>query len=418
MRAGFITVVLAAVLAVPACAYAPDASPRPAPRPEVQGVERVERASANLGFDRWITGFRGRALAQGIRPEVFDSAFRGIAYNADVIARDRSQAEFTKTLWDYLDSAVSETRIANGRKALAEHRRLLERIEAAYGVEKEVVVAVWGLESAYGTFRGTTPVIGALATLAYDGRRGRFFEAQLVDALRIVQAGDIEPARMTGSWAGAMGHTQFIPSSFLAYAVDFTGDGRRDIWADDPADALASTAAYLARFGWAKGRPWGVEVQLPPGFDYGQTGDRVKKSAADWAALGVRDMDGRRVPDHGTASILVPAGARGAAFMIFPNFQVIERYNAADAYVIAVGHLADRIAGGPPIRAAWPRGDRALLAAERTELQQRLTRAGYDTGGIDGKIGPKTIAAVRAFQRAAGLTPDGYPSLEILNRLR
>lgn len=382
------------------------------------GPEQILPASANLGFDRWIAGFRGRALARGIRPAVFDRAFRGVQYLSDVIARDRNQSEFTKAIWDYLDSAASETRIANGRAALQRHRRLLERIEAAYGVEKEVVVAIWGLESAYGSYRGDMPVIDALATLAYDGRRGRFFESQLLAALEILQAGDVDPRHMTGSWAGAMGHTQFIPTSYLAYAVDFTGDGRRDIWSDDPADALASTAAYLARAGWRKGQPWGVEVQLPSGFDYGLAGERVKRSPTAWAALGVRDMSGRRVPDHGPASILLPAGARGPAFMIFENFHVIERYNSADAYVIGVGHLSDRIAGGPPFRAAWPRGDRALLFAERKELQERLTRAGFDTRGIDGKIGPNTIAAIRAFQRASGLIPDGYASLDILRRLR
>lgn len=382
------------------------------------GPESIVPASANLGFDRWIAGFRGRAAAQGISQTVLDRAFRDISYNTYVIEKDRNQAEFTKAIWDYLDSAVSENRIDNGIKALRNHRKLLERIEKAYGVEKEVVVAVWGLESAYGEIRGDVPLIEALATLAYDGRRGRFFESQLIAALKILQSGDVDVRHMTGSWAGAMGHTQFIPTSYLSFAVDFTGDGKRDIWSDDPADALASTAAYLARSGWRKGQPWGVEVRLPAGFDYGLTGEKVKKSAADWAALGVRDAAGRTVGDHGPASILMPAGARGAAFMIFPNFHAIERYNAADAYVIAVGHLSDRIAGGPPIQAAWPREDRALVLDERRELQERLTKAGFDTGGVDGKIGPNTIAAVRAFQRSIGMIPDGYASLEILRKLR
>lgn len=382
------------------------------------GPESIVPASANLGFDRWIDGFRGRAAAQGISQTVLDRAFRDISYNTYVIEKDRNQAEFTKAIWDYLDSAVSESRIDNGIKALRKHRKLLERIEKAYGVEKEVVVAVWGLESAYGEVRGDVPLIEALATLAYDGRRGRFFESQLIAALKILQSGDVDVRHMTGSWAGAMGHTQFIPTSYLSFAVDFTGDGKRDIWSDDPADALASTAAYLARSGWRKGQPWGVEVRLPAGFDYGLTGEKVKKSAADWAALGVRDAAGRTIGDHGPASILMPAGARGAAFMIFPNFHAIERYNAADAYVIAVGHLSDRIAGGPPIQAAWPREDRALVLDERRELQERLTKAGFDTGGVDGKIGPNTIAAVRAFQRSIGMIPDGYASLEILRKLR
>ncbi|TCM84449.1 lytic murein transglycosylase [Rhodovulum steppense] len=427
---------LLCALSMTAPAQALETSPRPTPRPALAdlaesarpaaratvtreaAMDQAQHSMAHIGFERWIGEFRGRALAQGIAPAVFDRAFRGVGYNADVIGRDRNQSEFTRTIWDYLDSAASETRVANGREALARHRALLERIEARFGVDKEVVVAIWGLESAYGTFRGTTPIIEALATLAYDGRRGAFFEQQLVAALKIVQAGDTEARNMTGSWAGAMGHTQFIPTSYLDYAVDFTGDGRRDIWSEDPADALASTAAYLARFGWKTGQPWGVEVRLPGNFDYRLADRGEKRMPSDWAALGVRDMDGRAVPDHGRASILLPAGARGAAFMIFDNFAVIERYNTADAYVIGVGHLSDRIRGGGPIRADWPREDRALVFAERQELQERLTRAGFDTRGIDGRIGPNTIAAVRAFQRSAGLIPDGYASLEILKRLR
>ncbi|MBK5947122.1 murein transglycosylase [Rhodobacter veldkampii DSM 11550] len=373
---------------------------------------------AQRSLDLWITGFRPRALTAGITPTTFDRAMTGIRYNPKVIERDRNQSEFTKAIWEYLDTAVSDTRIDNGRRALAEHGAVLRQIEARYGVEKEVVAAVWGMESSYGSFRGKTQVLPALATLAHDGRRGAFFEQQLIAALKIVQAGDVAPEAMTGSWAGAMGHTQFIPTSYLSFAVDFTGDGRRDIWSDNPADALASTAAYLARSGWVKGQPWGVEVQLPQGFDFTEAGKKVKKSAADWAALGVRGVDGGRVPDHGTASILLPAGARGPAFMIFGNFTAISRYNSADSYVIGVGHLSDRLAGRGPIRSPWPRGDRALNLAERQELQQRLTGAGFDTQGTDGKIGPNTVAAIEAFQRARGLTADGYPSAALLAMLR
>jgi membrane-bound lytic murein transglycosylase B len=374
--------------------------------------------ATEAGFQSWIAAFKSRAAARGISETVLDRAFRGVTYNAYVVEKDRNQGEFTKTIWDYLDKAVSDERVANGRKALRQHRRLLDRIEATYGVDREIVVAVWGLESAYGAVMGDIPLIEALATLAYDTRRSGFFESQLIAALQIIQQGNVTPERMTGSWAGAMGHTQFIPTSYLAYAVDFTGDGKRDIWSDNPADALASTAAYLARSGWSKGRPWGVEVRLPSGFDVSLTGERVKKSPAEWAALGIRDTDGRAVPNHGNASILLPAGARGAAFMIFPNFNVIERYNAADAYVIGIGHLADRIKGGRPIQASWPREDRALTLPERVELQERLTAAGFDTGGADGKIGPRTLAAVRGFQRSIGMIPDGYASLDLLKRLR
>ncbi|WP_187430705.1 hypothetical protein ROLI_000480 [Roseobacter fucihabitans] len=378
----------------------------------------VTQVASNSGFESWIKGFEPRARAQGISAETLRAAFNGVQYDPDIIRRDRNQSEFSKNIWDYLDSAASSTRIANGKAALRAHNRKLEAIEKRFGVEKEVVVAVWGLESAYGTFRGKNDIVQSLATLAYDGRRGAFFEEQLIAALKILQNGDTSPRNMTGSWAGAMGHTQFIPTSYLDYAVDFTGDGRRDIWSDDPTDALASTAAYLSRFGWVTGQPWGVEVQVPEEFDYTLADRKITKSPRQWARLGVVDMAGRAVPNHGKAAILLPAGSQGAAFMIFKNFGVIERYNTADAYVIGVGHLSDRIKGGPGIKASWPRGDRALSFAERQEMQKRLTRAGFSTQGIDGRIGPKTIDAVRAYQRSQGIVPDGYASLRLLKRLR
>ncbi len=378
----------------------------------------TQTVGTNAGLIEWTVGFRARAMAAGISAATFDAAFQGVSYSPDVITKDRNQSEFTKTIWDYLDSAASEDRIENGKKALSQNRALLDRIESTYGVDKHVVVAIWGLESAYGTFRGDYPLIGSLATLAYDGRRGAFFEEQLLAALRILENGDTTAANMTGSWAGAMGHTQFIPTSYLSFAVDFTGDGKRDIWSDDPADALASTAAYLAKSGWQKGAPWGLEITLPQGYDYSVSGERIKKSVVDWQALGVRTVDGQALPDHGLASVLLPAGARGAPFLIFANFQVIETYNTADAYVIGVGHLADRIKGGPAIRASWPRDLRALILDERIELQERLTAAGIDPGAVDGKIGPNTIAAVKAYQKTVGIVPDGYPSLDILNLLR
>lgn len=381
----------------------------------VSGSEMIETGS-QAGLDGWVQGFRGRALAAGISAATFDAAMRGVKFDPKTIERDRNQNEFTKTIWDYLDTAVSEDRVALGIKALAAHRDLLDRIEATYGVDKEIVVAVWGLESAYGTFRGDLPVIGSLATLAYDGRRAVFFEAELIAALKIIEGGHVTDFR--GSWAGASGHTQFMPTSWEKFAVDFDGDGKRDLWGDDPADALASTAAYLKHWGWAEGAPWGLEVRLPEGFDYDQTTEAVTKPVAEWAALGVVPMAGGALPDHGPASVLLPGGARGAAFLIFANFQVIERYNTADAYVIGIGHLADRIKGGPPIAAAWPRELRALTLPERMELQERLGAAGFDPGGVDGRMGPKTIAAVKAFQRAGGMITDGYPSLDILNRLR
>ncbi|MFW5641698.1 MAG: lytic murein transglycosylase [Roseicyclus sp.] len=369
-------------------------------------------------FRRWIEGFRARAIAQGIAPAVFDRAFAGVELQPRVVERDRNQAEFSRTLWDYLDSAVSDARIRNGRAAAAEHRAALAEIERRYRVEAEVVVAVWGLESAYGAQRGSIDIVSAMATLAYDGRRRDFFEAQLIAALRILQSGDVSPRRMTGSWAGAMGHTQFMPTSYLEHAQDFDGDGRRDIWSDDPTDALASTAAYLRNFGWTYGQPWGLEVRLPGGFDYALAGESIRREAGFWRRQGVTLADGSALPDHGEGSILLPAGAEGVALMIYDNFRVIERYNPADAYVIGVGHLSDRIQGGPAFRAGWPRGDRALTGDERRELQTRLTAAGFSTGGIDGRIGPMTADAVRRFQRSVGVVPDGYASLRLLERLR
>ena len=396
----------------------PVRSLRPQIRPERGSDAVLVSASTDAGFDRWVAGFRGRALSQGISAQVFDRAFRGVTFNPEIVAKDRNQSEFKREIWDYLDSAVSPVRVKNGQEALRRHRRVLERIEAHYGVEKEIVTAVWGMESTYGERLGDLPLIQSLATLAYDGRRGKFFESQLVGALQILQSGDVTPERMKGSWAGAMGHTQFIPTSYLAYAVDFTGDGKRDIWSEDPTDALASTAAYLKRFGWTRGQPWGVEVRLPRGFSAGAADRNKMQMPSQWAAQGVVGLNGRAVPDYGRASILLPAGLQGPAFMIFDNFAVIEKYNRATSYVMGVGHLADRIGGGSEIQASWPRGYNPLTFEEKMEMQRRLQSKGYGIEKIDGIIGPNTVKAIRAFQQAVGVTPDGVPSKEFLALLK
>ncbi|WP_425072388.1 lytic murein transglycosylase [Sagittula sp. S175] len=407
---------------------APAVSRRPfvrpaALRPRAEVTSQVPQASKvspnggnDAGFHRWIDGFRPRALAQGVSGRTFDRAFAGVTFDPAIVAKDQKQAEFVKGIWSYLDSAASESRVDNGRAMLRQHAALLDRIERTYGVDKKIVLAVWGMESAYGSHRGTENVVEAMASLAYDGRRAKFFEKQLVAALQILEAGDTTPANMKGSWAGAMGHTQFMPTSFQALAVDFTGDGRRDIWGDDPADALASTAHYLARNGWVRGMPWGVEVRLPQGFDY--TTMDTDRMPSKWAAMGVIGMDGRPVPDHGAARVLLPAGHRGAAFLVFKNFRVIKRYNAADAYALGVGHLADRIGGGAPFRGEWPRGDSPLTSEQRKELQARLTAVGFSTGGVDGRLGPNSVAAIRGYQARKGLVPDGYASMELLKKLR
>ncbi|MCK0096092.1 lytic murein transglycosylase [Yoonia sp. F2084L] len=370
------------------------------------------------GFQNWIAQFRGRARAAGISDRTFDAAFADIRYLPDSIERDNNQAEFVRPLADYMASAVSDTRVANGREQVRRYATLLSQIEARFDVEPHVVVAVWGMESNYGQRRGDTPLISTLATLAYNGRRGAFFESQLIAALKILQNGDVAPRNMTGSWAGAMGHTQFMPTSYEAYAVDFTGDGRRDIWADDPSDALASTAAYLRRFRWTKGQPWGVEVRLAANFDYNQTGRTVTRRPSDWARFGVVGVDGQPVPDYGDATLSTPTGAGGPAFLLFRNYDVISRYNNAEAYIIGVGHLSDRIRGAGPLQTAFPADERRLRRAERRELQQRLTNAGYSTQGVDGRIGPNSRAAIQAYQRSVGLPPDGHPSMALLERLR
>lgn len=400
---------LAAALTGCASAEGPSAMDRtPAPRPAAAPSPAAEAAD----FAAWRGDFRRRALAQGIRAEVFDTAFAGVAPNQRVMELDAFQPEFVRPIWDYLDSAVSVTRVETGRRLIAEKGPQLDRIEAAYGVPREVAVAIWGIESNFGGNYGSIPVIESLATLAWHGRRRDFAEEQLMAALRILQEGHVTPARMVGSWAGAMGHTQFIPTSFEAYAVDFTGDGRKDLWAPDALDALASTAAYLSRFGWRTGEPWGVEVVLPAGFDYRLADGETR---ADWAALGVRTVGGRAPAD---ATLIAPAGAKGPAFLIGRNFGVIRRYNNATAYALAVGHLSDRLAGAGPFVGDWPRGDRPLTRAEREEMQRRLLALGHDPGGVDGVIGPNTRDAIRDFQASRGMTPDGYESAALLEALR
>jgi membrane-bound lytic murein transglycosylase B len=369
-------------------------------------------------FASWLAGFRGRAAAAGITEQTFTAAFARARYLGDSIDRDRNQAEFVRSFGDYMASAVSDIRISTGRAKLQELAPLFTAIEARFDVEPQVVAAIWGMESNFGANRGTVPLISTLATLAHDGRRGAFFEEQLIAALLILQRGDTTPDRMTGSWAGAMGHTQFIPTSYQAYAVDFTGDGRRDIWGDDPSDALASTAAYLRAFDWTRGQPWGVEVRLPAGFDFTQTGRRVSMPVPDWGRIGVVGIDGRAVPDHGEATLTTPTGASGPAFLLFSNYSVIGRYNNAEAYIFGVGHLADRLRGAGPFVTPWPAGDQPLRSEERRELQERLTNAGFDTGGVDGRIGPNTRGAIMGFQSSRGLVPDGHPSVPLLQLLR
>lgn len=379
-------------------------------------AEAAPRAVPNAGFDAWVAGYRARAAARGIPASVIADAMNMAGYLPEVIEKDRNQTEFTRSLEDYLAIAAKPERVSLGQQMLRQYGGALGQIEARYGVDAHVVAAVWGLESFFGTRRGNVPVVSALATLAYDGRRGEFFEQQLTAALKILANGDTTPARMTGSWAGAMGHTQFIPTSYLAFAVDFTGDGRRDIWSDDPTDALASTAAYLAKSGWQRGLPWGMEVRLPAGFSGGLLGRGKGQSADTWNGMGVTTAGGGRLPVGG--SIIAPKGLGGPAFLLTQNFNVILRYNNAESYAIGVGHLSDRLLGRPAVQADWGPDANGMTIADRQELQRALTAAGFDTEGSDGVIGTKTKAAISAYQASAGLPITGEPSLELLRRFR
>jgi membrane-bound lytic murein transglycosylase B len=376
----------------------------------------IAQTVSDPGFTRWVQGFRGRAMAQGISAATFDRAFRNVNFMPEVIRKDGNQAEFTKGIGDYMEGAISDTRIRNGRTEFAKNASIFNKIQGHYGVQSQYIAAIWGMETAYGSYRGNTPLISSMATLAYEGRRGAFYEEQLISLLRTVQHGDTTPERMVGSWAGAMGHTQFMPTSYETYAVDFTGDGRRDIWADDPTDALASSAAYLKRFGWVAGQPWGMEVSLPANFDYNLI-NGPEKMPSQWARLGLRATQGE-MRDYGSARVLMLTGAKGPAFLVFKNFDVIKRYNNADTYALAVGLLGDRIAGAGPLQASWPHGERALKKAERIELQTLLTRRGFDTGGVDGILGSGSAKAIRAYQRSIGAVPDGYATVGLLTRLR
>lgn len=381
----------------------------------------ADRATATpasaLSFEDWRTAFRAEALAAGIRAATFDRAFAGVRLSERVVELDRSQPEFARQVWQYLDSAVSDKRVQDGRAKLQANRAVLDRVSRRSGVPMEVLVAFWGIETDYGASTGGFPVVNALVTLAYEGRRAAYFRQELLAALRILDTGDIAFDRMSGSWAGAMGQTQFMPTIFLKHAVDEDGDGHRDIWGSLP-DVFASTAAFVRANGWRSGEPWGGEVRLPEGFPYDQAEVTISKPIAEWARLGVRSMDGAPVAGDGEASVLILAGHSGPAFLVRANFRAIMLYNPSTSYALAVAVLSDRIAGRPGIRGAWPRQERALSQAERMELQQRLTDLGHAPGSVDGIIGANTRSALRRFQAAAGMLPDGFATVSVLEQLR
>lgn len=421
--AGLVGLALAGCAAVPAPTPSKPASPSTPSAPAATGTTGAATTAAAeaddhaAGFAAWRTAFAAHALAAGIAPHTVRDVLGQAQWQPRVVELDRAQPEFTRTPWAYLDSAVSPQRVAQGQAKLAEHSAALQAASARYGVPATVITAIWGMESNYGSNFGTFRTVDALATLSYEGRRRAWAQNELLAALRIIDQGDIAADRMIGSWAGAMGHTQFLPSVFLRHAVDADGDGHRDIWGSVP-DVAASTAAFLAGEGWRRGEIWGTEVKLPAGFDYARTELSVRQSAVQWAAEGVQTMDGRPLPALEAASILAPAGARGPAFLAGHNFRTLLRYNNAVTYALGVAQLSQQIDGGAPIFAAWPRDLPPLSRDQVLTLQMALNERGFDTGTPDGVLGPATRAGLRRYQQNEGLVADGYATTDLLTRLR
>jgi membrane-bound lytic murein transglycosylase B len=370
-------------------------------------------------WQSFLADLKAEALAAGISPGTVESALSGAQIEDRAVVLDGKQPEFNKTLGAYFDIAVPESRVAKAREVLAANAALLDRIERAYGVPRAVLVAFWGLESNFGSNLGNFRIIDTLATLAYEGRRGAFFRKELIEALRIIDAGNVSVERMVGSWAGAMGQTQFMPSTFRAHAVDFDGDGRIDPW-DSTADALASGAKYLADLGWKAGDPWGYEVKLPRGMDLTMTGIDAKRSLSEWSALGVRLANGQMLPNapSAMAAIILPAGHEGPVFLVRDNYFTILAWNRSLLYALAVGYLADRIMGAPGLVTPPPAGDRPLRVSEVMEIQEYLNRLGYDAGTPDGLVGGQTRAAIRRFQASKGYPADGHADPELIGDLR
>lgn len=368
-------------------------------------------------FDQWRERYIEKAAQSGVSGETLERAKPYLVLDPDIHARQSNQAEFALNISDYLDRVVTLQRVSKGRATFRNQRQILNDIAEAYRVDPQVILAIWGVETDYGRVRGEHSVLTALGNLAHNGHRADFFETELTTALSIIDGGHVEADAMLGSWAGAMGHGQFMPSSFLSFAVDHDRDGRRDIWSNDPTDGLASIANYLAQHDWHESQPWGIEVLLPDGFDFTQTGPEHRLPIADWNGVGVRTMEGTALPDYGDASVLCPSGATGPAFLVNHNFHVILAYNRAEAYGIAVGHLSDRLAGSRDKITPCPEGLTPLTRSQMAELQTRLTAAGYDTQGADGFTGPNTRAALRAYQSANGQVPDGFATLDLMNGL-
>jgi membrane-bound lytic murein transglycosylase B len=376
-------------------------------------------ACADAKFVAFIETLWPIAKANGISRDLFDRAFAGITEpDPDVLKLAKNQPEFTSTTGDYLAKAVTPIRIDTGQKMLAANAKLLAAIESKYGVSRYALLGIWGMESNFGKDLGSMKVMRSLATLMYAGRKKQYAREQFVAALKILKKGVRAPENFTGSWAAAMGHTQFIPTSYLSYAVDWTGDGSKDIWGSKE-DALASTANYLAKSGWKIDRPWGWEVALPKGFSAALIGRAKWRSVAEWEKLGLTRKDGSKFGSaNASAFVMVPQGLGGPVFLVTQNFMAIMDYNLSHSYAVAVGHLGDRIRGGGPIIAAWPDVTYDLSFEQRVELQRKLSALGFETGGDDGRFGARTYEAIIAYQKRTGLPLDGKPSVDLLKHVR
>jgi peptidoglycan lytic transglycosylase B len=371
----------------------------------------------SLEFDSWIGGVRTEAVQRGLTSFVVEDALARARRIDRIVELDRRQPELTQTFWRYLDARVTADRIARGQAYLSAYQPLLTDVYDRYGVQPRILVALWGLESDFGQSQGDFEVVSSVATLAFDSRRSAFFRQQLFGVLELIQRGDV-PADVRGSWAGAIGQPQFMPTTFRDYAVDFDGNGKRDLQ-DSLADVFASAANYLSASGWNRLSTWGQEVRLPDRFDYSETGMEVERPVSEWQSLGVQQMDGGPLPDTSVpAAILLPAGASGPAFLVYPNFRSILRWNNSVLYALAVGHLSDRIAGGSPLSSPRPAYETPLSRYDVQEMQARLTNLGFEPGEPDGVVGEKTRRAVRKFQQSVELPADGYPDPDVLEQLR
>jgi lytic murein transglycosylase len=379
-------------------------------------------AQTQAEFAGCLARLQPTAQKSGVEAASYRRFTEGTRADFSVLEKLDYQPEFKLAIWDYLAGLVDDERVADGQAMLVEHRDVLQRVAAAYAVDPSTVVAVWGVESNYGRITGKYPLVSALGTLSCFGRRQAYFQGEFFAALRILQRGDIAPERLNGSWAGAFGHTQFMPATYERLAVDFDGDGRRDL-VDNSADALASTANFLRRGGWQSALPWGFEVRLPTGFDASLAGRKAKRPLSEWAERGVVAVDGRKLANSGLApgektAILLPAGATGPAFLVTRNFDVIYGYNAAESYALAIAHLADRLRGGTPFATPWPTDDPGLSRAERRELQTLLAARGHDIGEIDGMLGDKSRVAIKQEQSRLGQPVNGRGGQKLLQALR